>query len=156
MQISTVKGHSYFTTDAGRQSLWDSRSRYFCLKLNSWGNSPYATSSLTKRFISYGCVWPFGKRTYRTCNMLQKILLFVLQKSLMSVQALWSRLCHLSWNIWPRYITPSLNTKIFYDFVFSHCRETMYPQSCSLATAVLLSPVCIAVTWQLVYMSTIK
>jgi hypothetical protein len=56
----------------------------------------------------------------------------------------------------PHYIalTRTAQKKIFSIFVcLLVAGETKCPQSCSFATAVILSPVYIAVTWQWVYVS---
>jgi hypothetical protein len=70
-----------------------STSRDF-FQLNPCGNSPYVTSSLTRRWVCLLRIsWSFIKCTYRTYGMLQKIFPFALYTSPLSVQALQSRSC---------------------------------------------------------------
>jgi hypothetical protein len=93
------QSQSYFTTgglppisSSWRQAPWDTRPEFF--QLNSCGNSPYAASSLTRRWVCL--LWiclDFVKCTYRTYSMLSKILAFSLHTSPLSVQALQSRSC---------------------------------------------------------------
>jgi hypothetical protein len=68
-------------------------------QLNSCGNSPYITSSLTRWFVSYEYAWPFVKCIFRTYSMLLKIIPFALHTSPLSVQALQgrSRLAYVSY-----------------------------------------------------------
>jgi hypothetical protein len=66
---------------------------FFFWQLNPCCHSPNVTSFLTR---GLGCLlyaWPFVKCTYRTYNMLLKILAFALYAYPLSVQALQSRSC---------------------------------------------------------------
>jgi hypothetical protein len=50
-------------------------------------------------------------------------------------------------------VAPARTARLFHYCVFFRCRGKTCPHSCSLATAVVLSPVYTAVTWRWVYMS---
>jgi hypothetical protein len=68
--------------------------RDFFPQLNLFGNSAHVTSSLPRRWVfSYEYAWPFVKCTFRTYNILLKILPFALHTSPLSVQALHCRSC---------------------------------------------------------------
>jgi hypothetical protein len=95
------QSQSYFMTgglppigSSWRQALWDSRPEFF--QRNLCDNSPYVTSSLTRRWVCllwYEYAWPFVKCTFRTYSLLLKILPFALHTSPLSLQALQDSSC---------------------------------------------------------------
>jgi hypothetical protein len=97
---SQCQSQSYFTAFGLppisvylRQAPWGSRPEIF-LQLNTCGHSSYVTSCLARRWVCL--LWiclTFVKCTYRTYNLLLKILPFALHISTLSIQALQSRSC---------------------------------------------------------------
>jgi hypothetical protein len=76
-----------------RLETHDQRS-FFLFELNNCGNTPYITSSLTRRwgYLLWICL-AFVKCTYRKYSVLLNILACALYASALSVQALQSRSC---------------------------------------------------------------
>jgi hypothetical protein len=99
-RIVQSQNQSYFTTgglppisSSWRQALEAHDQRFFS-QLNYCGNSPYITSSLTRRWLCL--LWiclAFRQCTFRTYNILLKILPSALHTSPISVQDLQSRSC---------------------------------------------------------------
>jgi hypothetical protein len=87
-------------------------------------------------FVSYEYAWPFVKWTYRTYDMLLKILLFALYTSPLPVQALQSRSClsYLCYNdSLVTWTAVSLTTAKFKPPIFSVRR--CLPLYCLMAEA---------------------
>jgi hypothetical protein len=73
------------------QAPWEPQPEIFFFQLNSYGNSAYVTSSLTRYgFVSYEDAWLFIKCTFCTYTMLLKIPTLALYRSPVSVQTLQS------------------------------------------------------------------
>jgi hypothetical protein len=60
-----------------------------------------------------------------------------------------------NWTTSSRYTVPPRHARkrLFHYCVFSRCQGTTWTQSCSLATAFVLSPVYTVYTWQWIYMA---
>jgi hypothetical protein len=66
-------------------------------QLNPCGHRPYVTPSLTRGWVCLFHAWPFSKCTCHTYSLLLKILPFALYTSTVSIQALQSRSCYLTY-----------------------------------------------------------